>query len=720
MATGNFSGVSYYYIDVDAALSSQDANGWSVYWRTFAVRNGGTTGYQSGANGSNNTRADSNQGGDPDLLNSSGFGYDFRAGVGTQQVFNQGYFYVGVDANGNGSYFVNGAMTLVNLGSASAGTGWRSLPRIGQAPGAPGYPTFTQITPTSARGTWTAASRGRADIDQYLLRVSTNPNPDIGGTDFTVGGSVLTAVATGLTPGTLYYAKTFAHNADGYGPGSSVFTFQTPATDPPTVTASSTIAGTGATVVVTPSSPTGVTGYDIEWRPTSGTPTSTSTGSSPFSITGLTPGSPYEVRGRAKYPGTNTNWSSWVPFTTNNPNVSPGKYFDGSTAGTVDVTYSWAGTTNLSASIATGRGVASWVVSSAQGTQAVLQQITGGFSGTYAARSVFKADQTAVGWAVTQSGTPLTNLATVAASAPYVGSVYVRPSRAQSLRIGVQWLDATGTVIAGTAYSAAVLAQPNVWTRLTASGTSPATAAYGRVRIEDVAGTGWVLWKSGEFLDFDAAMITLLSLFDYFDGSTPASQQFSYEWTGTAHSSSSFRRTLPVTAYDPLQDPDCDPIPLPPAPPQIPADCIEEIGVWRRLLYRVPASNVTLFPDTVPTLYLMTLGAAARQARLRFYPNPLDLDPNLVDTSTWEAELILTYIPAHTTMTIDGVSQRAYALIDGEFQTRVANQLLYGTDGAPATWPVLRCGIGYVISLDAPSDAPVDNLTLAADLTERS
>jgi hypothetical protein len=48
-----------------------------------------------------------------------------------------------------------------------------------------------------------------------------------------------------------------------------------------------------------------------------------------------------------------------------------------------------------------------------------------------------------------------------------------------------------------------------------------------------------------------------------------------------------------------------------------------------------------------------------------------------------------------------------------------ANRLLYGTGGVPATWPNLRCGIGYVITMDVPLDAPAGNLDARVVVTQR-
>jgi hypothetical protein len=132
------------------------------------------------------------------------------------------------DGNGN-LYDVGLAMRLVYGSIDEFHYGSITAPgRIPRAPGAPGTPSVSNILPTTATVAWSGAYRGHADIDQYLVRVHTNPNPDAAGyVDFAGGGGTFSRSLTGLVPGTRYYTKVYARNSDGYGPGSAVTTFQT-------------------------------------------------------------------------------------------------------------------------------------------------------------------------------------------------------------------------------------------------------------------------------------------------------------------------------------------------------------------------------------------------------------------------------------------------------------------------------------------------------------
>jgi hypothetical protein len=90
-----------------------------------------------------------------------------------------------------------------------------------------------------------------------------------------------------------------------------------------------------------------------------------------------------------------------------------------------------------------------------------------------------------------------------------------------------------------------------------------------------------------------------------------------------------------------------------------------------------------------------------------------------VDTDVWCSEQIISYLPQATVLTLDGVTQRAWAEVDGG-SPQSADHLLYGTGGTPATWPILSCGVSYLISLEVPIDAPEGNVSIEAAVTTRT
>src|SRR5690606_33389332 len=102
----------------------------------------------------------------------------------------------------------------------------------------------------------------------------------------------------------------------------------------------------------------------------------------------------------------------------------------------------------------------------------------------------------------------------------------------------------------------------------------------------------------------------------------------------------------------------------------------------------------------------------------RVYRNPDALDPASFPATDWEAEQIVSYIPASTVLTLDGVAQRVWAEVNGG-EPISADRLLYGSGGGPASWPVLSCGTAYLLSFDVPLDAPEGNLSVDVALTTR-
>jgi hypothetical protein len=68
-----------------------------------------------------------------------------------------------------------------------------------------------------------ATDNGGSGIDQMLLRVSENSNPEVQPfTDYALSAGATSHVLTGLKPNTRYYAKVYSHNGVGYSNGSAV------------------------------------------------------------------------------------------------------------------------------------------------------------------------------------------------------------------------------------------------------------------------------------------------------------------------------------------------------------------------------------------------------------------------------------------------------------------------------------------------------------------
>jgi YD repeat-containing protein len=195
------------------------------------------------------------------------------------------------DAAGNpGSASSNSLSTLDNL-----------------APSAPGTPSFSAITGTTATASWAAAT-DNVGVTGYEYSLN--------GGSWTSNGATLSKNFTGLTPATSYTLQVRALDGAGNPGSASSNSFSTPDTVAPSapgapsfssVTGSSASASWGAA-----SDNVGVTGY--QWRLNGGS--WNSTGSSPASLTGLSPNTTYTFDVQARDAAGNWSASSSANFTT--------------------------------------------------------------------------------------------------------------------------------------------------------------------------------------------------------------------------------------------------------------------------------------------------------------------------------------------------------------------------------------------------------------------
>jgi hypothetical protein len=664
------------------------------------------------------------------------------------------------NADGTKSLTVSGTWDSKhsNIGSGTVSYSI-TLPTVPRAPGVPTAVTLNTPTASTLKLNWTApASVGGSAISAYEYQVWYDASFPSGTPLLSVAGTLRTATATGLDPKRIYHGRVRAKNAQGVSAWSSVPVNETSPAGPPTIVPTSSASGLSTHVVLTP--PAGAVAPDQYRVVREEVPRVTSNPSTlmfettlaSFDVPADVPGTAWEALPGANYAwsaqgiwfqtGTSYQWTG--PFSTplnvvqKKPNTNPGDYFDGSTDDTgSDVDYKWGatgtGVAHADISIAVGQLVDGWEANPGTGA-AVMYRVTAGLYGDYAARVVITRDTTSAGARFGQANVT-GKQSEVAFDANYVGSIYVKLSRGNSVAAEITWLTAAGVLISRTVGTPTNVPS-GAWYRLVVGGTAPSTAALAVVRVIDVAGTGWSLWQGGDIIDLDAAMITFNALEDYFDGSFTPTTDYLYDWTGVDDASTSTRTPLAlaspasfgddsVVLADPLLapgvytivDPACVP-PRPPRPPAVPNACITETGIWRRITAVIPPSLIADYLDVVPTFQVITKTSALSQLRIRIYENPLDLPPAQVDTTTWISEQIISYIPKATIMTVDGVLQRTYASVNGSQQV-TADHLLYGSNGGPPVWPVLGCGIGYLVTADLPTNVPKGDSELLAAVTVR-
>lgn len=666
-------------------------------------------------------------------------GATFNVTIGGVSVASGGYNFsapaggpIGEQFIGGGSYNVGAVGSTWCAGYFSTDTSGAGYGQVGggqsvaTVPAAPTNAAGTpdQVTATGMRYVFNGGSDGGSPIIRWEYEVWPS-----GGFPTGLGTSTGTTVRTDLTPNTTWNWHARGVNAIGAGPWSATVSRATLTALAPSLTVTPALSGATATLQGVPNTdptqgmPT-VDKWTVERR-LQGTTTPVTTvefTANPTTVSGLAPGSVYEWRVAATRNGQQSTYTSpfsaWQAVQQPNPNTTPGQFFDGDTPDTIDVDYGWSGVAGKSTSLARMPGLLGWQIApDVSGATAVLARSSGGNSRTYAARMVVQSDSAAAGLMV-QSTTA--GRANVAELGVYYGSAFVRlPARSQRLAIRIGWVNAAGATIAQVTGTGDVVNAGGGWTRIILSAvTAPVGAVKAWLAVLDVAGTGWSAWLGGDVLMVDDAMIAL-GPYDYFDGATQDTIDAIYEWEGATDASASSRTPVAGTGVDPLEDPDCPSPPPAPRPPQIVDACIDDITSWRRYWAIVPKELISRWIAQVPTITLTSGALATRQARVRFYENPNQLPPDqFYDTTNWSSEQVVTYIPPSGVFTIDGVSQRARAQV-GTSGALPADHLLLGSGGTPVSWPLLRCNMGYLMSVDVPLDAPSGNLQVAVSLTSR-
>lgn len=395
-------------------------------------------------------------------------------------------------------------------------------------------------------------------------------------------------------------------------------------------------------------------------------------------------------------------------------------YFAGDTVAAGDYTYAWTGTAHLSTSTQLAPAATGMLaVSTALPGLAVSFRTAAQFHDrTHAVRALFLVSQAADVAVSFGTDSVVVNNGIVVESDTYHESVWVRSSKIQRVYPRLQWRDALGVALVPTDGPEVVLVA-NTWTRLDVSGVAPVGAVAGSIRVRSaIAGVSYSRWNAGDYLDLDGFMLTRgTELYAYFDGATVDDLVYTYDWDGVADASSSTRTVIPDTA-DELIDPDCGPLPAAPLPPAIDDTCVTDEVDWRRYWAEIPADEIAQWAGTVPTITITTKDTEKRQARVRFYPNPFEYAPEIVDPDSYCGEFIVSYLPPNTALTVNGMTEESWASVAGRAPVP-ADHLLYGTDGAPMTWPELSCGIPYVMTIDVPLADDIDEIELELVVNRR-
>jgi hypothetical protein len=178
-------------------------------------------------------------------------------------------------------------------------------------PSKPTTPVISSITSTSVHATFSDGSNGGDAIDARQIGYGTSSTT----AQHTVASDRSTTIS-GLSPGTTYYFWARTHNSEGWSSWSGRATAKTlEAPDAPTAPLLAAVRMTSVDVAFGANDNGGspITGFEVGYSTSStGSPTTTIPATSPKTVTGLTPGTVYYFRTRAK---SSVGWSSWSSAT---------------------------------------------------------------------------------------------------------------------------------------------------------------------------------------------------------------------------------------------------------------------------------------------------------------------------------------------------------------------------------------------------------------------
>jgi hypothetical protein len=147
-----------------------------------------------------------------------------------------------------------------------------------------------------------------------------------------------------------------------------------------------------------------------------------------------------------------------------------------------------------------------------------------------------------------------------------------------------------------------------------------------------------------------------------------------------------------ISTYDDfVDDPYYTGISRPPRAPVVLPPNILAITSWRRETLAIPASHSERWGRVTPVLSVSTV-AAVQYLRLRFYRTG-------AVSCAFDAEVIVSYLPAGSTLTLDARTREASLLLSTG-RVVPAGHLLFGSGGRPFLWASLGCQLDYTLTAD--------------------
>lgn len=141
-----------------------------------------------------------------------------------------------------------------------------------------------------------------------------------------------------------------------------------------------------------------------------------------------------------------------------------------------------------------------------------------------------------------------------------------------------------------------------------------------------------------------------------------------------------------------ITDPNDGVLARPPRPPLI--NPMTMPASWQRWNLYTPTSGNQQYGQIVMKVIVNSTSSTQRMLRIRLYRTESV-------TCDYDGEFLITYIPAGHVLTIDG-TDRTITMMRPDGRTVSAANLVVGSDGRPAMWPVVDCKVQYRVQVDAP------------------
>jgi hypothetical protein len=191
-----------------------------------------------------------------------------------------------------------------------------------------------------------------------------------------------------------------------------------------------------------------------------------------------------------------------------------------------------------------------------------------------------------------------------------------------------------------------------------------------------------------------------------------------FQWVTESECGGDCAEPVPCTV-----DPSCPPVLLPPRPAVTTSGC-DFCDPWNlaEVCMNLPTSSADGTPayaSAVPILSISSGDNPLRATRVRFWPNPTAVDPELLDPCDSCSELVISRIPANSVFTVDGRTRKVTLECNG-VTVDGSGVLSAGGGQLPFVWPVIECvGTTWSACVETDADVAAANASVSVSLAAR-